>query len=321
VLGTSGTTVLFGDSSANTGVRSGGRIEAGTWIGPGEIFGVEASFLMLSTKAANLSASSNGSTILARPFIDANTGQPSAVRVVYPGELSGSIDCDVLTTGLVGAGFLFRGNLLCGGCSRLDLLVGYRYLRFRDQLGVSEDSTAPAGNPELLTPGTRITAADEFGAKNVFRGFDCGLAADFRRGGLLLSLIGKLAVGFNQQDVDIFGTTTVTVPGSAPLTSQGGPLALANNTGHFSRGGEVSVIPEFDAKLGYQVSPHLRATIGYTIVYWDNVVRATDQFDRSVNPNLLPNSQGTGGPGNPAFAYHRDNIWIQGLNPGLEFRF
>jgi Putative beta barrel porin-7 (BBP7) len=321
VLGTSGTTVLFGDSSANTGVRSGGRIEVGTWIDDGDIFGVQSYFFMLATKATNFSATSTGSPILARPFINALDDSPVALRVAFPGEFSGSVDADAATTGLIGTGLLARSNLLCGGNYRLDVLGGYSFLRFADRLGVSEDQTASVGNPDLLVPGTHITSGDLFATKNTFNGFDVGLDGEFRRGPVSLELIGNLAVGFNQQDVDIFGATTVTVPGSPPVSSTGGLLALSSNIGHHSRVNEVSLIPEFEAKLGYQVTPRVRLTVGYTVLYWNNVVRAADQVDRLVNPNLLPNSGSSGGPNNPFFQFNRDNIWIQGLELGLEFRF
>ncbi len=322
ILGTSGTSVLFGDSSANTGARSGGRIEAGTWFGNGELFGVQADFFMLESKASGFAASSSGSPILARPFTDANTGLPAALRVAYPGELSGSIGADATTTGLMGTDLLFRSNLLCGGDYRVDLLGGYRFLRFADRLEVDQESTSlSASNPNFVVPGTRINAADQFATKNVFNGFDFGLTGEYFRGPLSLTLTGNLAVGYNQQDVDINGLTTVNVPGTPPVMSTGGVLALSTNIGHHSRGSEISVIPEFDLKLGYQLSPQLRATLGYTIIYWDNVVRAADQVDRTINGNLLPGSTTTVGPGNPAFEFHRDNIWIQGLVLGLEYRF
>jgi hypothetical protein len=321
ILGTSGTTVLFGDSSANTGVRSGGRIEIGGWVDDRDLFGLETYFFMLSTKASNFAASSSGNPILARPFTNALSGNQAALRVAFPGEFSGTVDADAATTGLIGTGVLARSNLLCGGSYRLDVLGGWSYLRFADRLGVSQDQTALPGNPDFLVPGTHVTAADEFGTKNTFNGVDFGLDGEYRRGPFSVELIGNLLVGFNQQDVDIFGVSTVTTPGATPIGRTGGLLALSSNIGHYSRVDEVSVIPEFEARLGYQVTQHVRLTLGYTILYWDNVVRAADQVDRLVNPNNLPNSGVTGGPNSPAFEFKRDNIWIQGLEMGVEFRF
>jgi hypothetical protein len=322
VIGQGGTTVLFGDSSSNTGARSGVRLTAGAWVDDGQIFGLEASFLALETKATHFAASSNGSTILARPFIDAASGNQAAIRVAFPGELSGSIKADSTTTGLIGAGFLFRDNIVCGPNYRVAVLGGYRYFRFQDRLDVTSDETSLSpNNPNFVVPGTRIVAGDHFASRNDFNGIDFGVAADFRRGPMSLNLVFNLIPGFNQQDADIHGGTTVAVPGTAPVASTGGVLALPTNIGHFSRGNEVSVIPEFEAKVGYQVTPRLRATLGYTVLYWDNVVRAADQVDRLINPNLLPGASGTGGPSNPMFRFHRDNLWVQGLELGMEFRF
>jgi hypothetical protein len=321
ILGNSTTTTIFGGSTVNDAVRSGGRVSAGTWFGDGQMFGVEAYFLMLESKATNFAATSDGSTILARPFLNANTDTTAAVRVAFPGEFTGSIASQATTTGLIGTGFLLRSNLLCGGDYRVDILGGYRYLRFADRLGVVQDQTALAGNPDLLVPGTHITAADQFATRNDFHGIDLGLAGEFHRGPFTLNLLGKLAVGYTQQDVDISGSTNVEVPGMPGFNSPGGLLALSNNIGHHSRGNEISVIPEFEAKLGYQITQRLKATLGYSIIYWDNVVRAGDQVDRLVNPNLLPNSGVTGGAPNPVFQFNRNNLWIQGLEVGLEYRF
>jgi Putative beta barrel porin-7 (BBP7) len=321
VLGAPGTSVLFGDALANNTARSGGRISAGTWIGDGQIFGVEGDFFMLETKAANFGISSGGSPILGRPFIDANTDLPVALRVAYPGEFSGDIAAEASTTGLTGAGLLLRANLLCSNDWRLDMLGGYRFLRFADRLTVSDDQTALPGNPDFLAPGTRISTGDEFATKNLFNGFEFGLSGSYQSGPFSVVLLSKLAVGYNQQDVDIFGATYVSVPGTPSTNSTGGLLALPSNIGHFSRNSEISVIPEIELKVGYQLTPRLRATLGYTFLYWDNVVRAADQVDRMVNPNLLPNSGATGGPLAPAFQFNRDNLWVQGLEVGLEFRF
>jgi hypothetical protein len=55
---------------------------------------------------------------------------------------------------------------------------------------------------------------------------------------------------------------------------------------------------------------------GYTFLYWSSVVRAGDQIDLTVNPNLL--SDTPGGPARPSFAFHETGIWAQGLSLGVE---
>src|SRR5262249_22126476 len=87
-----------------------------------------------------------------------------------------------------------------------------------------------------------------------------------------------------------------------PVTNLGGLLALQSTIGRQSRD-RGAVIPEFGVQVGYQLTRHLRAYAGYTLIYWGEVARAGDQIDLTVNPNLLPPATppGTGpfGPGCP----------------------
>ena len=322
VLGSSGTVTVFGQSTVNDDARSGMRFTFGAWVDDEKTFGVEGNFLMLETKAVHFAAASNGSPILGRPFIDATTGRQNAELVAFPGDVTGSVAASAETDGLIGAGFLMRENLTRSGGFSLDVLGGYRYLRFTDRLAVAENLTSvnPA-SPVFIAPGTRIQVGDAFGAKNEFNGFDAGLSASFDRGPWELDLLAKLAVGPTHQAVDINGGTTITVPTTAPVSSTGGLLALSPNIGHHSRT-EISVVPELDVKAGYQITPRLRATVGYSFLYWSDVVRAGDAVSTTVNPTLLPNSPTAAtGPQNPAFAFQRSGMWAQGLDFGLEFRY
>jgi len=99
-------------------------------------------------------------------------------------------------------------------------------------------------------------------------------------------------------------------------------LALSSNIGHHSMD-KGSVIPEFSCKVGYQFTENVRATLGYTLLIWDDVVRSGNQIDRGVNPTLVPGFIGTvTGPANPAFSFQQQtNLWVQGLTVGLELQF
>jgi hypothetical protein len=90
VLGTPGAAVLFGDNHVNNDARSGFRVTLGGWLDSAQTLGVEGSFFMLERQATGFTASSPGSPILARPFVDATTGLPAAAELVaFPGTLSG----------------------------------------------------------------------------------------------------------------------------------------------------------------------------------------------------------------------------------------
>jgi hypothetical protein len=128
-------------------------------------------------------------------------------------------------------------------------------------------------------------------------------------------------VGNNYQVVGVDGSTSVTVPGQATVVNLGGLVALSSNSGHFSRD-RVSLVQEFGVNVGYQITPHLRVFTGYTLLYWFDVVRAGDQVDLTINPNLLPPVTGpVAGPSRPAPRFQTTDVWVPGLTTGLEFRF
>ena len=104
----------------------------------------------------------------------------------------------------------------------------------------------------------------------------------------------------------------------------GALLALPSNIGRFNRD-RFSVVPEGEINVGYLVTPHLRAFIGYDILYWNNVARPGGQIDRNLDVTQIPNflQAGAGAPGKTQPSAPRDStdIWVQGVTFGLEFRF
>jgi hypothetical protein len=321
VLGAPGTAVLFGGSSVNDDLRSGGRFTLGSWLDDCQRFGVEADYFLLESKVTGFSASSDGSPILARPFFDVS-GQPASELIAFPGLVRGSVSARADSTGLVGADALLRANLCCGCGYRLDAVGGYRFLRLADRLGIDESlvSTNPS-NPNFVPLGTALAIGDRFDTVNEFHGGDVGLRGELHRGAWLLQGLAQVAVGNNHEVVDITGATTVSVPGAPPVTHQGGLLALPSNIGHFSRDRTV-VIPEFGLRAGYEISPGLRAFVGYTFLYWGDVARAGNQIDLGVNPALLPPvSRPVTGPARPAPQFEDSSFWAQGINLGLELRY
>jgi hypothetical protein len=322
VLGAPGTAVLFGGSDVNDELRSGARFTLGAWLDSCQRFGLEVGAFGLEKKGEDFNAFSSGSPILARPFLDATTGQPASELVAFPGLLSGSVAASA-STNLVGADALLRANLCCDCNSRLDLVGGYRYLRLADHLAIRENlvTTAPL-SPDFIVPGTSFALTDRFDTRNEFHGFDVGLRGEVCRGDWVLRGRADVAVGNNHEVVDVNGATTISVPGAPPpVTHLGGLLALSSNIGQRSKDRTV-VIPQFGVQVGYQLTSHLRVYAGFTFLYWSEVVRAGDQIDLAVNPNLLPPvTPPVSGPLRPAPRFENTSFWAQGFDLGLEFRF
>jgi hypothetical protein len=321
VLGTPGTTILFGNSTVNDNLRAGWRLAAGYWFDDARDFGVEADFFLLAAKDATFGANSNGNPILARPFIDVNNGLPSSERVAFPGDLTGSVQASAATPGLLGAGVLLRENVYAANGFRLDVLGGYRYLHLSDHVVVTELVTSVnPNNPNFIPVGTNIAVVDSFASRNDLHALDVGFDGSWQNGPLSLAVRARLAVGLDQQDVDIAGSTTVTVPGAAPVLNSGGLLALAGNIGDHSRH-EVSLVPEVDVKLTYQVTPRLTASLGYSFLYVNRVVRAGDEIDTTINPTFIPPPTNAAGPIRPSFIFQNTTFWAQGIELGLAFQF
>jgi len=78
-----------------------------------------------------------------------------------------------------------------------------------------------------------------------------------------------------------------------------GLLARPSNSGRSSRDA-FAAVPECAVTLGYRVTRWLRATVGYSFLYWSDVARPGDQIDRGLDRRQIPTSLITGpvsGPG------------------------
>lgn len=325
VLGLPGTQTLYGDEAIFSDSRSGARFRIGKWCDQCNWVGFETDYFFLSPEDENLSACDVGSTIYARPFFNTNLGRQDSEIVQFPGLLNGSIHFDT-DTSLWSIGPRLRINLACEtftGCApdpcnfggyRLDLLVGYRYMRLKDDVHVRERlASVDTSNP------TYFDIRDDFDTTNSFHGADLGFVWEGYRGPWSLELIGRVGIGSTSQRATINGRTVTSTSGSS-FTDPGGILALESNIGSYSRN-EFSVLPEVSTTLGYAISPRTRFLVGYTFIYWNDVMRAGDIIDTNVNTDLIPPVQATNGQNSPQFAFTDTGFWAQGLSLGLEYRW
>ncbi len=325
------TRILFGDSNLLTDAIDGSRLRFGVWLDRCHTWGVGAEFLGMNTQYESYSATSQGRPVLARPFFNTQTGVEDSELVAFPNVVSGTVSA-AASSQFQGAGFHVRRLrrteegckkwLFCGCpehfCSRTELLVGYRYLQLEEGIAVSESlvSTDPSN------PGA-FEIVDGFNTKNQFNGIDLGWMYRHTRGYWTLDGAVRLAVGNTRQTVRIAGATQINDPSETPnlQTYPGGLLALSSNIGSYSQN-EFSVVPEFGITCGYQMTDHIRLTLGYTGIYWSNVVRPGQQISPDVNPNLLPPvADPFSGANRPAFAFDTTDYWIQGINLGGEYRW
>ncbi|MFT7640572.1 MAG: hypothetical protein ACI9G1_002315 [Pirellulaceae bacterium] len=325
VLGVNGTSTLFGGTQFDD-VASGGRLRIGRWH-PNWIFGLEGEYLALESRDAQFSQTSGGDPLLARPFFNALTDAEDAELVAFPGILAGTVSVEADSQfQSAGARMIFhllccqgcaQDKCACGGCqatrTRLDFLAGYRFLRLNEGVIVREDLADVGSDATFLI-------RDQFDAQTQFHGGEVGFRYQTRRSRWTVDLLGKVAAGNSHQRVNIDGST-ITTTGGITFNHTGGLLTQTTNIGHYTRD-RFSFVPEVGASLGYNLTSQLRATVGYTMIYWSNVVRPGDHIDTVVNPNLLPPAvDPLVGPSRPQFAFNDTHYWAQGLNFGLHYRW
>ncbi len=317
VLGGPGTGVLFGGTDVNSGPQSGFRGFVGYWLDDDHLLGIEAGGFFLFGDRANFGATSFGSPVLARPFINALTGAQTEELVAFPGISAGSVGVSD-STRLWGAEINARTNLCCGCNYYVDGLVGFRYLSLTDTLNIGENVTVTAPGP---FQGATALVDDRFAARNNFYGTQVGFAGEYRFDRFFVGGRALVALGVTQEVVNISGTTVLTTPGMGTNTFPGGLLAQTSNIGHHSRD-KFGVIPEVGFNVGYQITNNIRAFVGYNFLYWNSVVRPGNQIDTRVNPNLIPPAvTPTSGPSLPGFVFHGSDFWAQGLTFGFEIRY
>jgi len=245
------------------------------------------------------------------------SNKEDALLIAYPGYLSGSIAVSA-DNELWGSETLLRLAFADSDSFHLHGLLGYRFAYLRDSLRINQTSEWLVDDG-FIYAGTGKRIFDQFASRNEFHGGTLGLAVQLRRPRWFLDLTGKVSLGSTGSTVWIDGATTTTVPGADPMTTGGGLLALGTNIGEHKLS-SFSVIPEASLTLGYNVTPRLQLSAGYTFIYWSGVVRPGDQIDLSVNPSQFPPGPLVG-PARPEFPARSTGFWAQGLNLGIEYRF
>jgi hypothetical protein len=320
------TTVLFGDHGFDYKTFSGIRVSGGFWANCDHTIGFDGSGFALERRIAGFTTDSDivGRPLIARPFTNAITMTPDAETVSVPGLFSGRIAI-ASDSELWGAEANARSCVYRDGNRGYDVFAGFRYIDLGESLEIVDQSLSLPGstflfnNTQFQDGGNLLQRADVFTTHNRFYAGQIGGQADYHWGGVFVSVIGKLALGDNHETVTIAGRSSVTPLGGTAASLPSGLLAVASNVGSAERD-QFAVVPELRLRVGYQFNHYLSAYMGYTLLYWSDVVRPGNQIDPVVNPTLITTSplfgQNIGGA-QPAPRFERSDFWAQGLDFGL----
>lgn len=328
-LGAPGTTALLGPGNFGPqGPLSGLKIRGGGWFDdrwPGH--GINGSFFFLGPGSHTYTTSSNQFPVLTRPFFAPNAAiLPTGAlpgefgeQIAFPQQAEGVFQAE-LSSFLWGADVNLRSCIYRTCMARAEWFAGYRHVNLRETLTMAEFLVAGPNNPQSPV-GTRTFVEDRFGTRNQFHGGQIGYAVGRQQGRFDYDFRASVALGVSHQEVDISGFQVRELPGVAPVTFNGGLLAVGPNVGTYRRN-EFAVVPELTFNLGYMITPATRIHIGYNFLYWSNVVRPGEQIDRVVDLTFIPNAPMTTRAANrPVPTFQQSDLWAQGLQFGFETRW
>ncbi len=307
---------VFGGNHNNIdyGGQSGGRFGVGYWFDKGQEAGFDVDYFQLEQGSlhANASSNPNGLPIIGPTFFDPVAKRETIILFSDPGARAAALNLSA-DTRFWGVEANFRRQLPTVFADHLELLAGFRHVEFDENLDIGGASIAT--DPKGLS----VAYIDSFNVHNQFDGPQIGLASTYTYNRLFLDLKAKIAVGEMSETVHINGATDILGP--TPSLSPGGILTQPTNIGRYSRT-VFTFLPELTVNTGVQLTDHLRAFVGYNLIYIDKLQRVGPAIDgvdgtqiRSLN--LQPNMNAT----RPAFEFQDGRFWAYGLNVGLEFSF
>lgn len=334
-IGRPGTSILLGPGGAGIdyGALSGSRFTIGVWLNPEATVGIEGRGFLLEqgTWHRTFASGPAGLPVIGNPFTDVASvliGGENAVVQSFPGLFAGDTSV-TSTTCLWGSEVNGVFGLSRSAPLRIDALAGLRYANLSEDITLQSRTSnltpLPAGfGVSFLNQsfnGT-TTATDDFRTRNEFYGGQIGARAEAQMGRAFVNITGKLALGSTHQQVDVRGTSTLVAPGTPLTTVLGGTYAVASNMGTLSRDA-FSVMPEVDLRLGYNVTSRLRGFVGYNFLYWSDVARAGQEFDRRLDIRQVPTVAGFDPTIKtaPPLTLRSTDFWAQGVSFGLEFRY
>ena len=317
VIGQPDTTILYGNLMSGDDLRGGARIGFGIWLDPEHNVTLGGKFYGLNSDRQAFFAASNGDPILARPFFNAVLNQSDALLIAYPGLVEGNISVDHETDNLIGTEAYFQIMMHRECRRRVDLIMGYHFLRMDDSLTINSFHTVTEIGG-VLPQGTTFDLTDRFSTENEFHGGEIGFQGSMARGCWSFDGLIKTSLGNQRQQVAIDGTGVVNIPPGPDTPLNGGFLALPSNIGVYERNRFI-LIPEAMLNLTYHHTPCLSFHMGYNIIWMTESVTSGDQIDTTLN--LTQQAGPLVGPARPAFPFRERDYWLQGINFGVNLDF
>ncbi|MCL4202728.1 MAG: BBP7 family outer membrane beta-barrel protein [Pirellulaceae bacterium] len=296
-------TVLFGGDQLSEQARPGGRLQFGMWLDDCQCLGVGGRFVSIAEATTNFELDSSQLPFFARPFFDADpavNAQEAQVIANAPGQTG---DLNLVTESeFMAADAFVRCLMFRNGFARMDFLFGYQFGRLDESL-VIETNTM-----------NLLAVRDSFLTRNEFHGGQFGVNGQYRWGCLGVEMAAKFGFGNMNQQAILSGSTTGSTQNSGLLVQQ------ETNAGTHQRD-EFSYMHDTGIKLVYYPTERIKLSLGYSMMFFSDVLRPGDQVDTAVDSRLFPAVAAPAGVVRPAFEFDSNHFYAHGLNLGLECRF
>ena len=303
-------------------IHYGGRVTAGIALDDAAGFSIQASAFWLADTGTRSSVSAGGqpgSFVLARPFFNVVAGTQDADPVAFPRISSGSLQFDA-NRRFYGADlalrYLYYGNVGSDE-SHTYILFGPTYFALEESLKIQENSQ---DLPGLGVPGNSYYLRETFSTRNYFYGGQVGLDYLTRLGPVFVQAVGKVGIGATYQITRRDPFTQITEPNGTVTSSSDRALYISPaNAGKTSRA-LFAVMPEGLLRLGYDFNQCVQVSVGYSVLYLNNVARPGDQIDRNVIVQPVGTAATFVSRGNGPTSRSTD-FTAQGLDIALRFSF
>jgi hypothetical protein len=330
------TTVPAGGNTLSTGDQFGGRFTAGVWLGDNQSLGIEGTGFFLNNRTAGFTSTTGhtlNDSIIQLQGTNSQFILVGGVPIRPPFSSQTAFLVRQATTNLVGteSNGLWGAevNARCASASfgAVSGFVGFRYLDYHEDLTLHESAglalptdTSVTGNvTNLNLPGAiEVSTADRIHTRNQFYGGQVGLDLDTFVRRVIFDVRAQVALGVMHQSAEVGGATIQPNGAVVPGGLLSGPL----DAGTHHRN-EISWVPELDLKLGYMITPYIRAYVSYDFLYLFNVLRAGEQSGTQTSGVTVAVS-GVPSPitvTTPAFRFKDSDVWVQGINVGMEIRY
>jgi len=164
--------------------------------------------------------------------------------------------------------------------------------------------------------GAQLDVFDQFATRNEFHAATLGFLAEIDRERWRCEFLAKIGLGRMHQSASLSGSNTLT-DGQTETTNPVGLLVRSTNNGMHAND-TFSVSPEIGINWMLKLTCNLELSVGYSFVYWTNVLTPADVIDPNLAVNLADIPAGSQSPG---VSFRDQDYWIHGVSFGLAGRF